>query len=115
MWFDFAVAGVRPGVKKAAHVYLKRSFGGGGGARGASPLEAADSSLAAFCFPLGADQQTPRDRMAPEVRLGRGRGPARRGGAPACPRAAARARACALMQPCTYVRVPAIAVPKGQW
>jgi hypothetical protein len=61
MWFKFAVVAVKlSGPKKAAHVFLKRSYNGGA-------FEVGDAPLAAFCLPLGADSQTPKDRMAPEV------------------------------------------------
>ena len=64
MWFRFAVVAVKvAGPKKAAHVFLKRSYNGGA-------FEVSDASLGAFCLPLGADSQTPKDRMAQEVRGG---------------------------------------------
>jgi hypothetical protein len=79
MWFNVAVVAVTvsPQQKKAAHVFLKRPFnqrregaaddGPAGSAAAADDFTVSDASLAAFCFPLGAESQTPKDRMAPEV------------------------------------------------
>lgn len=62
MWFRFAVVAVRlTGPKKAAHVFLKCGYNGG-------DFQVSDASLGAFCLPLGAESQTPKDRMAQEVR-----------------------------------------------
>jgi hypothetical protein len=65
MWLRSAVATVQapPGGKKAVSVSLKRAFHAGGAG---AAFAVADGALAAFCFPLGADAQAPRDRMAPE-------------------------------------------------
>lgn len=62
MWLKTAVVGIKPGPKaKGIEVFLHYSAN-------QCPFTITDQSLAAFCFPLGADSQTPKDRMAPEVR-----------------------------------------------
>jgi hypothetical protein len=63
MWLKTAVVGIKPGPKaKGIEVFLHYSAN-------QCPFTITDQSLAAFCFPLGADSQTPKDRMAPEVRM----------------------------------------------
>ena len=65
MWLKFAVCGIRASSKqqKTSTVFLKYAVNSDGGE------EVNDASLAAFCLPLGPDSQTPKDRMAEEVRL----------------------------------------------
>jgi hypothetical protein len=65
MWLKFAVCGIRVGAKqqKTSTVFLKYAVNSDGGE------EVNDASLAAFCLPLGPESQTPKDRMAEEVRM----------------------------------------------
>lgn len=62
MWLSFGVVAIKAKAKgNSSEVFLKHTVND-------PPFEVNDHSLSAFCFPLGADSQTPKDRMAQEVR-----------------------------------------------
>lgn len=65
MWLKVVVVGLKAAAgqkPKAAEVFCRFNVN-------ESPCQVQDQSLAAFCWPLGPENQNPKEFMAPEVRF----------------------------------------------
>lgn len=68
MWLKVVVVGLKAAAgqkPKAAEVFCRFNVN-------ESPCQVQDQSLAAFCWPLGPENQTPKEFMAAEVRFAGG-------------------------------------------